>query len=435
VENSTDTPVGAPMSCFIRSFGLVFLAAQSLLWTPLALATQKEKDCASKLSQPWIPGNQSTARWGDSPLVEDPGAPDLPGFVADSGSTGFVRHGIILGPNKNFEAVFNPAAWVAKDSTTGKEKVFMLVRGEKELPNAEVKRRSLPYLASSEDGIHFEYVRDTPMFEATEWYEKAGGIEDPRYFDMRLQPLLKGGKKFDGAILYTAFDGKTARVAIAYFNHAHPTVFHKGGLLFPPEDVRRNPLDPHPEWDKSGDGVPEWNKSAAALQYRDPKSGRIRNLLYVGEGSRDKHGGIMAMEADTPMGWKWPSATRPVIQTESGLYIQNLVESAFQPVIAPLSQELAAKTGEKFGIYLVLHGDSPPKGYQVGYQIFSLSAPTGAPIYRSTAPFLSPQELYELQGQVDKVVFASASVLLNGRRYIYYGGADRVIGAISAPGI
>jgi predicted GH43/DUF377 family glycosyl hydrolase len=70
----------------------------------------------------------------------------------------------------------------------------------------------------------------------------------------------------------------------------------------------------------------------------------------------------------------------------------------------------------------------------VGYAIFSLQDPTGPPIYRSTAPFLWPQEPYELEGQVAMVVFASASVDFRGadgvlRRIIYYGGADRVVGA------
>ncbi|MGZ3713625.1 MAG: glycoside hydrolase family 130 protein, partial [Bdellovibrionota bacterium] len=349
------------------------------------------------------------------------------GYVlsTEKGGKGFVRHGVVFGPSKKFEAAFNPTAWTAKDPVSGKEKVFMLVRGEEELPNATWKRRSLPYLASSEDGVHFKLVQDSPVFTATEWYEKAGGVEDPRFFDLSLQPHIdpKDGKKFDGAVLYTAFDGKTARVAVAYFNRSNPLEYRKGGLLFRPEDVKKNPIVA---------GNPEWNKSPAAIQYHDPKTGKIRNILYVGEGGKDGHGGIMAMEADTPFGWHWPEHKKPVIQTENGLYIQNLVEPAFAPVIADLPPALAAKTGQKQGIYLTLHGDSPPNGYQVGYQIFSLKDPTGLPIYRSKSPFLSPRESYELEGQVDKVVFASGSVEFKGRRFIYYGGADKVVGAISA---
>ncbi len=374
----------------------------------------------------WTPGNQPANRWGDSPAVPEPGKVELPDFLSARGKKkGFVRHGIIFGPSKKFDATFNPTAWTSKDPSDGKEKVFMIIRGEENLPNAEWKRRSLPYLVSSEDGFHFTMVQENPIFQATEWYEKAGGIEDPRYFDMRLQPFVdsKDGKSFNGAILYTAYDGKTARIAVAYFNHENLSYFRKGGLLFDPADVRQNPIVAT---------NPEWNKSPAAIQYRDPTTHKIVNLLYAGEGAKNKQGGIMAMLADTPFSWKWPLNRGPSIQTEIGIYIQNLVEPAFQPVIAPLSAELTEKTGETEGIYLSIHGDSPPRGYQLGFQIFKLGDPTGVPIFRSTSPYLFPEKAYELEGQVGKVIFASGSVVFKGQRIIYYGAGDRVIGAISA---
>ncbi len=118
---------------------------------------------------------------------------------------------------------------------------MLLVRGEEERPGAVWKRHSLPYLASSKDGIHFKLVQERPIFEATEWYEKNGGIEDPRYFDMRLSPYTDpvDGRTFDGAILYVAYDGTTPRVATAYFNHNNTSEYRKGGLVFDPRDVRR----------------------------------------------------------------------------------------------------------------------------------------------------------------------------------------------------
>jgi len=346
----------------------------------------------------------------------------MPGFIAP-GSV-FKRHGIVFEPNADFQAAFNPAAFVAVDPVDKKPTVYMVIRGEKEMNDAKWKRLSRPYLAKSKDGLKFEMVSPDPLFREGEWYDKVGGVEDARYADLRLQPYVdpKDGRSFDGALMYTAYDGKTARVAAAIFNHDNLTEFRKIGTLFPDADVLKNPL--------LGDSA--WNKSPAMLQVKDPNTGKVRNILYVGEGNA-KHGGIMAMEADRPFGWKWPRSKKPVITTRKGKYDQNLVESAFQPVIAPLPPALAAKTGEAEGIYLALHGDSPPKGYQVGFRIFSLKNPTGKPLYASDGPFLSPQEKWEIEGQVGKVVFASASVEFNKRRFIYYGAADRVIGAISAP--
>ena len=384
-------------------------------------AEKVAKDLGEVKPADWVPPNQPSSRHAGTPDVPHRD-PELPGFV-DPSSKGFVRQGIAFGPGDKFQAAFNPTAFVAKDKD-GKEKVFMVIRGEKEVPNAEWKRHSLPYLASSDDGVHFKMVQEDPLFQADSIYDKVGGIEDPRYADFRLQPVvMPDGKSYDGAIMYTAYDGKTARVAAALFNHDSLGEFRKVGPIFKDADLLKNPLVPE---------NPAWNKSPAPLQFKDPKTGKIRNILYVGEGNQH-HGGIMAIESDKPMSWTWPENQKPVIQTRPGFYDQNLVEPAFQPVIAPLPKDLAEKTGQTQGIYVSLHGDAPPQGYQVGYRIFALDNPTGKPIFESAGPFLWPQEKYEIEGQVGKVVFASGSVEFKGQRFIYYGAADKYIGVASAP--
>ncbi len=383
------------------------------------------EECSAQIletTEAWVPENQPTARHRGAKSIPER-AIELPGFV-DPKSKGFVRHGIVLGPDGKFDAVFNPAAFVAKDPATNRERVYLVVRGEQNVEGAW-KRRSLPFLYSSEDGLHFRLESEAPIFTPTESFELIGGIEDPRYADLRLQPYIDTvtGETFDGAIFYTAFDGKTARIAAAVFNHSNPRVFKKIGLVFNDADVSLNPVVP---------GNPAWTKSPSMLQYRHPETGKIVNVLYAGEGNHE-HGGIMAMTSDKPFGWKWPSEAGPVIQTREDYYDSRLVESAFKPVIAPLPKNLQERTNEKDGIYLSLHGDAPPKGYQVGFRIFSLKNPTGTPLYESTGPYLSPEESWEIEGQVGKVVFASGFVEFRGRAIIYYGAADKYIGAASAP--
>jgi predicted GH43/DUF377 family glycosyl hydrolase len=39
-----------------------------------------------------------------------------------------------------------------------------------------------------------------------------------------------------------------------------------------------------------------------------------------------------------------------------------------------------------------------------------------------------PQELWELRGDVPNVVFSCANPIVDGKIYVYYGGADHVIG-------
>jgi len=363
----------------------------------------------------WVPENQPDRRHQGQPLVPDV-APEFPGMV--KGAVVKLTDPI-LGPDSKYGAKFNPTLFRARDHD-GKIKFFMVVRAEQNLGDSNWKRRSLPEYAISEDGIHYTMSDHGPLFLPEEDFNRIGGIEDPRYTDLRLQPYVDtDGKSFDGAILYTGFDGKTARVGVALFNHSDPYHFRKlKEPLFPDADILRNPIVPGSAW----------NKSPAVLQYRDPVSGKVRNVIYIGEGNRE-HGGIMAMESDSPLKWQWPKpGIKPVIQTRPGKYDQNLVEPAFVPMIAPLPPALARKYGMSHGIYLCLHGDSPPKGYQVGFRIFSLKHPTGAPIYASDGPFLSPDQSWEKEGQVGKVVFASGAYRSDGKLYIAYGAADSRIG-------
>lgn len=409
---------------------LQLLIVTALIFHPAkgVFAQRAKANCVESLQKlqetgtSWIPANQPSNRHKGYPDVALR-KPDLPLYLGQ-GIKKLTRHGIVLGPTKEFEAAFNPAAFVAKDPKDAKEKVFLVVRGEKQMPNSDWKRKSLPYLAVSEDGIHFDWVSQEPLFLPTELYNRVGGVEDPRYLDLRKQPYQdpKDGKLFDGAILYTAFDGNTARVAFTVFNHQDLSLFREKGPLFPDADVKKNPLILE---------NPVWNKSPAAIQFEDPKTKKLRNILYVGEGNSHE-GGIMALEADTPFNWKWPKNKKPVITSRAGFYDQNLVEPAFQPVIAKLPKKLSEKTGQKLGIYVTLHGDSPPRGYQLGYRIFSLEDPTGKPIYESDGSFFGPEEPWEIEGQVGKVVFASGSVEFKGKRFIYYGAADKYVGCASA---
>ena len=364
----------------------------------------------------WVPENQPSNRHKGFADVKEV-APETPGFVRDA----FVKNpNPILGPDHQYNAKFNPTLYRARDRD-GQMKFFMVVRAEKNIDDPNWKRRSLPEFATSIDGKTFTMSNHGPIFLPEESFNLAGGIEDPRYADLRLQPFIDptDGKSFDGAILYTGYDGKTARVGVAVFNHDKPYEFRKlKNTLFDDQQVLLNPVIPGSAW----------NKSPAVLQYRDPVTQKIRNIIYVGEGSA-AHGGIHAIESDSPLTWKWPKpGTEPVIKTRTGKYDQNLVESAFAPVIAPLPKDLAEKYGMSHGIYLCLHGDSPPKGYQVGYRIFSLKDPTGPPIYASDGPFLSPDLSWEKEGQVGKVLFASGGYAHDGKFYVAYGAADSNIG-------
>ncbi|RYZ68652.1 MAG: hypothetical protein EOP09_09205, partial [Proteobacteria bacterium] len=308
------------------------------------------------------PENQADARHRGLDALQN-SKPEPPPYL----TTSYKKGPIILGPNDTYDAMFNPATWWAFDRKTGEVNYFMIPRAEKDFPTEAWKKKSyLPILISKDGMTDWEVYQSEPMFKAGDWYDEAGGTEDGRYADLRLQPYLDTltGKTYDGAIMYTAYDGKTARIGAVFFNHESPGQTLKKGLIFKDEDVIKNPLVP---------GNPAWNKSMAMVQFKDPSTGKIRNIYYFGEGNMH-HGGIMAMESDLPFssqkdgsfGLQFPINRKPVIVGTRGHYSQGLVESAHQPIITRLTPELRAQTGEEFAIILSFHGDTPPWGYAVG---------------------------------------------------------------------
>ncbi|MDD3663247.1 MAG: hypothetical protein PHT84_05290 [Candidatus Pacebacteria bacterium] len=82
----------------------------------------------------------------------------------------------------------------------------------------------------------------------------------------------------------------------------------------------------------------------------------------------------------------------------------------------------------KYGWLLLYHGVSKSHNtYRTGAVLLDLKDPTIV-ISRSTDPIFEPEEDYEKFGVVNNVVFPCGMVVLNDYLYIYYGGADKVVG-------
>ena len=54
-------------------------------------------------------------------------------------------------------------------------------------------------------------------------------------------------------------------------------------------------------------------------------------------------------------------------------------------------------------------------------------------LYRSKTPILEPDEVYENEGWKAGVIYSCGAVVKDGELIVYYGGADRVVCAASAP--
>jgi predicted GH43/DUF377 family glycosyl hydrolase len=80
------------------------------------------------------------------------------------------------------------------------------------------------------------------------------------------------------------------------------------------------------------------------------------------------------------------------------------------------------------GWILIYHGVSTQDHiYRVGAVLMDTNNPTKI-LGRSYYPLFEPEASYELIGQVPNVVFPEGNILRDGMIYIYYGGADSVIG-------
>ena len=82
----------------------------------------------------------------------------------------------------------------------------------------------------------------------------------------------------------------------------------------------------------------------------------------------------------------------------------------------------------KNGWLLLYHGVSKSHNtYRLGAVLLDLNDPALV-LTRTTDPIFEPKELYEKVGLVNNVVFPCGMVLKNDLLYIYYGGADTVVG-------
>ncbi|HAH86192.1 MAG TPA: glycosidase [Armatimonadetes bacterium] len=81
----------------------------------------------------------------------------------------------------------------------------------------------------------------------------------------------------------------------------------------------------------------------------------------------------------------------------------------------------------EYGWMNIYHGVDHKRVYRLGILMLELEDPSKV-IGRSPKPILSPEKEYEKVGIVPDVVFSCGAVEKDGRYFVYYGGADKVIG-------
>lgn len=281
----------------------------------------------------------------------------------------------ILAPNPNNTweqaAVFNCGVIVHQD------RIHMFYRAADrdfaalvdEQPDQSKKFVSVFGYAVSEDGINF--VRDSQPIFTGEGVQEEWGVEDPR--------LSRIGDTF--YMLYTGFGGRD------WNDHRISMATSK--------DLRT--------WERHGVLLDEPNKDAGLLE--EKVDGR-----YVLYHRRLPH--IWVAFSSNLKDWE---DHQIVMETIPGGWEEDKIGIAGQPI----------RTAQ--GYLMLYHAVDRHKTYRLGAALLDGDDPTKV-VRRLPEPILEPELEWEREGHVPNVVFSCGQVVKDGFLYVYYGGADRVIG-------
>lgn len=290
----------------------------------------------------------------------------------------------ILAPRPEFaweaKAVFNPGAVYLDD------RVHLVYRAMSK------DNTSVMGYASSEDGIHFDERLSTPIYIPIEQFEEKkrpgnSGCEDPRL-------TVIGNTVY---MLYTAYDGigppRVAMTSIKVSDFVnHKWKWNKSILISQP-------------------GID--NKDSCILS--EKINGKYVFFHRIGNSICINLIDKLNLGKDV-----WLNEQCSIITPRMDKWDNRKIGISAPPI----------KTKE--GWLLLYHGISDPGGiYKLGAMMLHLNDPIKV-LYRTNTPILEPKMKYELEGQVNNVVFPCGAVVKDNELYVYYGGADSVVGVAVA---
>ncbi len=285
----------------------------------------------------------------------------------------------IIVPNKEHSwenrATFNPGAIYLAG------KIHLLYRAL-----SEDNTSTLGY-ASSKDGIHFDERLPEPIYKPRESFEQkiqAGansGCEDPR--------LTQIGDKI--YMCYTAFNGKDVpRVALSWI-------------------WVKDFLEKQWKWAKPVLISPADLNDKDAFIFPEKVAGKYLIVHRVGYDIDYSFSPTLDFKGNT-----WLEESRWILRRK-GWWDSKKVGAAAPPI----------KT--KAGWIFLYHGISNDDIYRVGAALLDLKDPIKV-LGRTISPILEPETSYEKTGLVSNVIFPCGAITLEKKLFVYYGGADRVIG-------
>jgi predicted GH43/DUF377 family glycosyl hydrolase len=285
----------------------------------------------------------------------------------------------ILEPRKNVaweqSAVLNSAAVHAGG------KFHLFYRGVAHYPNA--RNRSCIGHAWSTDGVHFDRA-DEPILRNNTRPENTVGVEDPRLVKI----------------------GDTYHLAFVMWNQKHTQV----GLATSKDLVR---------WKDCG------------LIFGHEQFGNNKNATLFPE-KIDGHYALI----HRPMGFSWGGESHPLdmwLSLSKDLKTWHGHRRLLRARRGEVDWEYtkiglgAPPFKTKAGWLMIYHAVDRSSVYRLGLVLLDLKDPAKV-LRRTDKPILQPEVGWEIRGDVKNVVFTCGAVLLGTELWVYYGGADTVIG-------
>jgi predicted GH43/DUF377 family glycosyl hydrolase len=133
-----------------------------------------------------------------------------------------------------------------------------------------------------------------------------------------------------------------------------------------------------------------------------------------------------------PSNWVGPqyNTERPSIWIAEGDSVTSFEKHL--PLVKPEQSWEALKIGvgvspikTKKGWLVIYHGVSTDHVYSAGAFLLDSKEPHKI-LGRTKRPLLSPEEDYEIKGDVNNVVFPTGACILDNKLFVYYGAADKV---------
>lgn len=304
--------------------------------------------------------------------------------------------------------VFNPASVVKGDT------LFLIYRAEDTV--GKFHGTSRLGLAYSLDGYHFTKEEKPVLYPDNDEYkdyEWEGGCEDPRLVED------EAGTYY---LTYTAYDGDKARLFVATSTdlrhwEKHGSVFKNAGDEF----------------------VAMWSKAGSIVSRQ--KNGRMiatringKYWMYWGESN------IYMATSDNLIDWtpiletdpekmqldtmrQYTTAFKSLFTTRKGKFDSELVEPGPPALITEQGILFIynSKNSPEFG-----DKNLAPGTYASGQIILDKNDPQKV-LYRTDEWFLTPDQPFEITGQVNNVCFVEGLAFFKNKWLLYYGTADSKI--------